>query len=183
MRRLTLVAIVSILIANSIQIEKLEDVLVYAVEPATKLRKREVTDSAKKKQSFSQFKEFVEDKLIQHTQALEHLVKLVQTNEETTKQLLENLSNNVEKPKMPEKIELVSRRTISSKPALVPESSNSKISPWCGVAILCRRTYSPVCGFDDNFGYGKFDDLCHMLQVNCYWKYNFALVPSCRPVV
>ncbi|XP_045538200.1 uncharacterized protein LOC106707707 isoform X2 [Papilio machaon] len=241
MRQLTLGAVLLTLVANSFQIERLEDVLVYAVEPANKIQKREVTDSTKKKQSFSQFKEFVEDKLIQHTQALEHLVKLVQMNEETSRQLLENLSNNVEQPKLPEKIEVhqqrrpvniedevdhpllrlgknvtkygklignilinelknhtdpipiiekeilplqvVSRRSFSSKPVLVPDAPNKKISPWCGVAILCHRTYSPVCGYDDNFGYGKFDDVCHMLQVNCYWKYNFALVPSCRPIM
>ncbi|KPJ17920.1 hypothetical protein RR48_07317 [Papilio machaon] len=103
-------AVLLTLVANSFQIERLEDVLVYAVEPANKIQKREVTDSTKKKQSFSQFKEFVEDKLIQHTQALEHLVKLVQMNEETSRQLLENLSNNVEQPKLPEKIEVHQQR-------------------------------------------------------------------------
>lgn len=48
--------------------------------------------------------------MIQHTQALEHLVKLVQMNEETSRQLLENLSNNVEQPKLPEKIEVHQQR-------------------------------------------------------------------------
>ncbi|CAH2054665.1 unnamed protein product, partial [Iphiclides podalirius] len=184
MRLLTFVAVGLTLIISSIQIERLEDVLVYAVEPATKIRKREIsdTDSPKAKSSV-QFKEFVEDKLIQHTQALEHLVKLVQANEETTRQLLENLSNRVEKPMLPQKIEITSRRSFSSKPVSLVDQPNNKISPWCSVAILCHRTYSPVCGYDDNFGYGKFDDICHMLQVNCYWKYNFALVPSCRPVI
>ncbi|CAG4955243.1 unnamed protein product [Parnassius apollo] len=71
-----------------------------------KIRKREVTDSAQKKQSFTKFKEFVEEKLIQHTQALEHLVKMVQLNEDTTKQLLENLSNNIVKPNLPEQVEV-----------------------------------------------------------------------------
>ncbi|XP_013165988.1 PREDICTED: uncharacterized protein LOC106116644 [Papilio xuthus] len=181
MRQLTLAAVLLTLVANSFQIERLEDVLVYAVEPSNKIQKREVTDTTKKK-SFNQFKEFVEDKLVQHTQALEHLVKLVQINEETSRQLLENLSNNIEQPKLPEKMEVISRRSFSSK-TLTPDDPNKKISPWCGVALLCHRTYSPVCGYDDNFGYGKFDDVCHMLQVNCYWRYNFALVPSCRPIM
>ncbi|CAK1593774.1 unnamed protein product [Parnassius mnemosyne] len=79
--------------------------------------------------------------------------------------------------------QLMSRRSFSTNPVLRPDSLNKKTSPWCAVALLCRRTHSPVCGYDDNFGYGKFDDVCHMLQVNCYWKYNFALVPSCRPVM
>ncbi|CAH2054663.1 unnamed protein product, partial [Iphiclides podalirius] len=113
MRLLTFVAVGLTLIISSIQIERLEDVLVYAVEPAT----------------------------------------------------------------------ITSRRSFSSKPVSLVDQPNNKISPWCSVAILCHRTYSPVCGYDDNFGYGKFDDICHMLQVNCYWKYNFALVPSCRPVI
>lgn len=68
--------------------------------------------------------------------------------------------------------QVVSRRSFNAKPVLVADGPNKTISPWCGVAILCHRTYSPVCGYDDNFGYGKFDDVCHMLQVNCYWKYS-----------
>lgn len=105
--------------------------------------------------------------------------------------------------------QLMSRRSFSSMPASLVDQPKTKISPWCSVALLCHRTYSPVCGYDDNFGYGKFDDICHMLQVNCYWKYSkwhfkikyklpyycfvifilllfvsdFALVPSCRPVI
>ncbi|CAH4034772.1 unnamed protein product [Pieris brassicae] len=66
---------------------------------------------------------------------------------------------------------------------LITQSKNDRSpSPWCAIAVVCQRKFNPVCGYDDNFGYGKFDDLCHMLQVNCYWKYNFALVPSCRPI-
>ncbi|XP_045779126.1 uncharacterized protein LOC123876806 isoform X3 [Maniola jurtina] len=157
-------------------IESLHHVLVYPVEPGTKKVKREAT-TGKTKQS--EFNKFVEDKLVQHTQALEHLVKLAQSNEDTTKQLVTAISNNFEKPKLPEKLE--SRRSFGGGPMVV--RSSDQISPWCSVAILCRRTMDPVCGYDDNFGYGRFDDICHMLQVNCYWKYNFALVPSCRPVL
>ncbi|XP_045779124.1 uncharacterized protein LOC123876806 isoform X1 [Maniola jurtina] len=215
-------------------IESLHHVLVYPVEPGTKKVKREAT-TGKTKQS--EFNKFVEDKLVQHTQALEHLVKLAQSNEDTTKQLVTAISNNFEKPKLPEKLEVQrnprrinaksdpplvkfgenipkygnlfkdliltelrthedpitvaehdmssskseSRRSFGGGPMVV--RSSDQISPWCSVAILCRRTMDPVCGYDDNFGYGRFDDICHMLQVNCYWKYNFALVPSCRPVL
>ncbi|XP_039760096.1 uncharacterized protein LOC120633805 isoform X2 [Pararge aegeria] len=159
-------------------IESLQHVLVYPMEPGTKKTKREVSAVRTR----VDFNKFVEEKLIQHTQALEHLVKLAQQNEETIKQLVAILSRDFEKPKLPEKLE--SRRSFGSRPLIVPQVQNEdQPSPWCSVAILCRRSIDPVCGYDDNFGYGKFDDICHMLQVNCYWKYNFALVPSCKPVL
>lgn len=41
-----------------------------------------------------------------HTQALEHLVKLAEANEEVTKKLVENLGQKMESPKLPEKIEV-----------------------------------------------------------------------------
>ncbi|XP_039760095.1 uncharacterized protein LOC120633805 isoform X1 [Pararge aegeria] len=217
-------------------IESLQHVLVYPMEPGTKKTKREVSAVRTR----VDFNKFVEEKLIQHTQALEHLVKLAQQNEETIKQLVAILSRDFEKPKLPEKLEVhnktrrssinsdppivrfgrnvpkygmlfkdlilsemrsddeplavaehdisssksESRRSFGSRPLIVPQVQNEdQPSPWCSVAILCRRSIDPVCGYDDNFGYGKFDDICHMLQVNCYWKYNFALVPSCKPVL
>ncbi|XP_045504271.1 uncharacterized protein LOC123700935 [Colias croceus] len=161
---------------NQDPIESLEDVLVYAMEPPTKIHKRESEDVKIKK---NKFVEFVEEKLIQHTQALEHLIKTATNNGELIKTLIENLSHKMDEPKMPEKIEY--RRSYGGSPIILPENQINRPSPWCAVAVVCRRTFNPVCGYDDNFGYGKFDDLCHMLQVNCYWKYNFALAPTCRP--
>lgn len=38
--------------------------------------------------------------------------------------------------------------------------------------MLCKKTANSICGFDDNYGYGKFDDICHMLNVNCFYKYS-----------
>lgn len=74
-------------------------------------------------------------------------------------------------------LQLLSRRSFNDAPLPTPNlATDRKNSPWCSVAIACRRTLSPVCGFDDNFGYGKFDDICHMLQVNCYWKYSKFLL-------
>jgi hypothetical protein len=49
--------------------------------------------------------DFIEHKLIQQGQVLEYLVKMLQKNEEVTNKLLENLSRNVAKPKLPEKVE------------------------------------------------------------------------------
>ncbi|XP_038207479.1 uncharacterized protein LOC119829149 [Zerene cesonia] len=222
-----------IIYTNQDPIESLEDVLVYAMEPPTKKHKRESEDVKSKK---NKFVEFVEEKLIQHTQALEHLIKTATNNGVLIKTLIENLSHKMEEPKMPEKIEvhrqsrrsnsedtdnplikfgrsiptygvlfkdmimraferddaptpLVERRSndfeyrrsYGGSPIILPENQINRPSPWCAVAVVCRRTFNPICGYDDNFGYGKFDDLCHMLQVNCYWKYNFALVPTCRP--
>ncbi|XP_032522752.2 uncharacterized protein LOC116774197 [Danaus plexippus] len=176
MRILSLVLFfISINFAYQEPIEQLEQVLVYPTEPAMKKSKRETSKTKQK-----EFNDFVEDKLIMHTQALEHLVKLAETNEEVTKKLVENLGQKMESPKLPEKIE--SRRS-GSNPIIADVERRGKASPWCSVAILCKRSMNPVCGYDDNFGYGKFDDVCHMLQVNCYWKYNFSLVPSCKPLL
>ncbi|VVC95101.1 unnamed protein product [Leptidea sinapis] len=73
-----------------------------------------------------------------------------------------------------------SRRSFSGPPVFVPRNANEP-SPWCAVSVVCQRSLNPICGYDEIFGYGKFDDICHMLKVNCFWKFNFALVPSCRP--
>lgn len=50
---------------------------------------------------------FIEDKLIEHGQALEQLLEMVNRNEELTKQLLSILSSKLEAPKLPEKLEVV----------------------------------------------------------------------------
>ncbi|XP_059058749.1 uncharacterized protein LOC131852130 [Achroia grisella] len=183
---------------------------------------------------------FIEDKLIEHSQALEHLLRIVENNEELIKQLVKNFTTTVDKPKLPEKVEVpkptrrnngdeemvdniifrygkkipiygtlfknvilknfddrtdpmplllffqfMSRRSMQSKPVITSSLSmnNDAINAWCEVALLCQKRFNPVCGYDDNFGYAKFDDICHMFQVNCYWKHNFALVPNCRPFI
>ncbi|XP_026331441.1 uncharacterized protein LOC113238813 [Hyposmocoma kahamanoa] len=165
--------------------ETLDDVLVNPVEPALRTRvKREASSTVAQRRQLN-FEQFIEDKLIQHGKALEQLLKSVQKNEELTKTLLDNIGNQyVSEPKMPEKIEFISRRTQGGSAVVVPGLiDTNEISPWCTVAMSCRRKVDPVCGFDENFGYGKFDDVCHMLQVNCYWKYNFALANNCKPSV
>lgn len=43
---------------------------------------------------------------MQHSQALEQLVRMVQQNEDVTKQLIENISLRLEKSKPPEKVEV-----------------------------------------------------------------------------
>lgn len=70
-----------------------------------RIRKREA-GSTKNKKSDQSFYNFVEEKLIQQGQALEHLVKMASNNEELTKTLIENLGTNIDKPKMPEKVEV-----------------------------------------------------------------------------
>ncbi|XP_037302068.1 uncharacterized protein LOC115454007 isoform X3 [Manduca sexta] len=163
---------------NQAQMETLEDILVYPLDAPSKIHKRE-TERAFSVRSFNQF---VEEKLIQHSQALEHIIKIVRLIEEVMKKLIANISRIVTKPKLPEKIEFLSRRSSNGGPKAVPSTENNEISPWCAVAILCRRRISPVCGYDEKFGFGKFEDICHMFQVNCYWKYNFSLVHSCKPM-
>ncbi|XP_037302065.1 uncharacterized protein LOC115454007 isoform X2 [Manduca sexta] len=224
---------------NQAQMETLEDILVYPLDAPSKIHKRE-TERAFSVRSFNQF---VEEKLIQHSQALEHIIKIVRLIEEVMKKLIANISRIVTKPKLPEKIEVhpinrrsndevsdsnenlfvklgknlpkygnlmkdvvmqeiqrgtdptplvedmesqteqfLSRRSSNGGPKAVPSTENNEISPWCAVAILCRRRISPVCGYDEKFGFGKFEDICHMFQVNCYWKYNFSLVHSCKPM-
>ncbi|XP_052744383.1 uncharacterized protein LOC112046862 [Bicyclus anynana] len=105
MRPLTLgfIFLTVIAFAHQEPIESLNHVLVYPMEPGTKKTKREVT-AVKSQQN--EFNQFVEEKLIQLTQALEHLVKLAQTNENTIKELIITISSNYEKPKLPEKIEV-----------------------------------------------------------------------------
>ncbi|CAF4841644.1 unnamed protein product [Pieris macdunnoughi] len=217
---------------NQEHIERLEDVLAYRTESPKKTQ-REVEETNASKQS--QFLHFVEETLIQHTEALESIFKTAANNEELLRELIENFSNNMDQSKMPEKIEehqptrrssnvdsenslvkfgkgfptygsmlkdiimrrfepdetpkalvehsIETRRDNGRNPLITQSKNYRSPSPWCSIAVLCHRKFNPICGYDDNFGYGKFDDLCHMLQVNCYWKYNFALVPSCRPIM
>ncbi|XP_035453226.2 uncharacterized protein LOC118278215 isoform X1 [Spodoptera frugiperda] len=56
------------------------------------------------------------------------------------------------------------------------QSEGHKVNPWCPIALLCQKKVDPVCGFDDEFGYGRFEDFCHLLRVNCYWKYSKYLL-------
>nr|XP_021190338.2 uncharacterized protein LOC110376256 [Helicoverpa armigera] len=78
---------------------------------------------------------------------------------------------------------LQSRRSNGGDPTLGsdPHSNGIKVNPWCPMALLCPKSEDPICGFDDEFGYGKFENFCHLLRVNCYWKYNFSIVISCSP--
>ncbi|CAB3233655.1 unnamed protein product [Arctia plantaginis] len=220
----------------------LEDILVYPIPaPVTKVKKREALNS-------ENFNDFLVEKLTAHTQALEHLVKKVDRQEEITRQLIEHLSKSLEKPKLPTKVETIktrehvqrrsnsfhketensilrlgknipmfgrlakdlfmeeiksdtdatpilqsnpdeltveyNRRSFGGSPGIDPGQANkNELSPWCEEAMLCKKTEQSICGFDDNYGYGKFDDICHMLHVNCYYKYNFALVHTCRPTL
>ncbi|KAI8437695.1 hypothetical protein MSG28_011933 [Choristoneura fumiferana] len=176
MEPLLLVAALLILAAPSYQLrmDSLDDVLVYPLEAPVKVQKRAVP---KKSDSFD---DFIEEKLMQHSQALEQLVRMVQQNEDVTKQLIENISLRLEKPKLPEKVEFT-RRSLDGRQVTVPGIKPQSKSPWCRVALICKRTIDPVCAFDDNFGYGRFDDVCHMIQVNCFWKYNFSVVSNCKP--
>ncbi|KAI8437696.1 hypothetical protein MSG28_011933 [Choristoneura fumiferana] len=102
MEPLLLVAALLILAAPSYQLrmDSLDDVLVYPLEAPVKVQKRAVP---KKSDSFD---DFIEEKLMQHSQALEQLVRMVQQNEDVTKQLIENISLRLEKPKLPEKVEV-----------------------------------------------------------------------------
>ncbi|CAH2095226.1 unnamed protein product [Euphydryas editha] len=182
------------IVASQEPIEK-RDFSGYPVDPVSIKPKREESVS---KDYQSIFNEYLEETPIQHTQALEYLVKLLQSIDDAVKQLDCNIKEDVVQPKLPEKLELpqsrssdveadtdnnpISRRSFGGNRVLVPNNENDNTqSPWCSVALSCRKTMNFVCGYDDNFGYGKFDDICHMLQVNCYFKYNFALVPSCKP--
>ncbi|XP_053615787.1 uncharacterized protein LOC128678344 isoform X2 [Plodia interpunctella] len=142
---------------------------------------------------------FIEDKLIEHGQALELILKSVQKNEDLTKRLLDNMSLRISPPKLPQRIEgpvLTSGRRAYEQAALHPELMKvgvarpmalvtekpsgyapREVDPWCRNAALCKATgKDPVCGFDDSFGLGKFDNICHMVYVNCYWKHDFTLV-------
>ncbi|XP_047994187.1 uncharacterized protein LOC125232523 [Leguminivora glycinivorella] len=78
---------------------------------------------------------------------------------------------------------LFTRRSSDGKVELVQSITPTAKSHWCELSVLCARTLKPICAFDDNFGYGRFYDLCHMFQVNCYWKYNFSIVKNCKPSV
>lgn len=58
-------------------------------------------------------------------------------------------------------------------------SRRNENSIWCPVAVKCKRTNHPICGFDDKIGLAKFNDICHMLEVNCYWKYSKCILIFC----
>ncbi|XP_063357883.1 uncharacterized protein LOC134647460 isoform X1 [Cydia amplana] len=155
--------------------EFLDDFLVYPINPL-KIRKREVTSQG----THADHDAFVEEKLIQHSQALEQLLRMVTKTSSVTRRLVGHLSRNIEKPSMPEEVKFT-RRSSDGKVELVSSITPTAKSPWCELSVLCSRTLKPVCAFDDNFGYGRFYDLCHMFQVNCYWKYNFSIVKNCKP--
>ncbi|XP_028166897.1 uncharacterized protein LOC114357481 [Ostrinia furnacalis] len=194
-----------------------------------RIHKREAKPS-RRKNNESDNKDFIEEKLVAHGQALEHLVTMVQKNEELTRKLVEKLSalKTVEEPEMPEKVEvhntrrsyvvdddeqkqnvaenpftrlarnlpkyglllkdLVLARDASADPLSGRRSFGKVDTPvirgetgnqWCIAAFLCRSDNDKVCGFDSSYGYGRFKDICHMFDVNCYWKYNFLLSHAC----
>uniref|UniRef100_A0A2A4K3F9 Kazal-like domain-containing protein n=1 Tax=Heliothis virescens TaxID=7102 RepID=A0A2A4K3F9_HELVI len=60
-----------------------------------------------------------------------------------------------------------SRRSYGDDPTVSPnpDGDDTKINPWCPMALLCQKSVDPICGFDDKFGYGKFEDLCHLLRM------------------
>ncbi|CAD0204746.1 unnamed protein product [Chrysodeixis includens] len=210
------------------------DEMMYPNGETMTLQKRDTGRS-----STEQFNSFIEEKLMQQSQALEHLVKKVDASGDLIKKLIDNLSRGIEKPRLPAKaepeevgainkdlkvtqrsenpllrlgknipkygklakdlilkdmqsgtdptpllekevdpptfLELGSRRSNGGDNLLSPSrrSESKDINPWCPLALLCQPNVDPICGFDDEFGYGKFEDLCHMLRVNCYWKYIF----------
>ncbi|KAI5644861.1 hypothetical protein NE865_03207 [Phthorimaea operculella] len=178
---LSFIALTNVNAGDDLLLPPKDDFLVYPVTaPTSRIRKRDTSQI----KSDAEFHQLIEKKLTQHSQALEHLVQSAQTNEDMIRKLIDNFSSYIPEPKMPEKLQITSRRSFGGGPGQGSSTLTPvKISPWCAVAAVCRKTGSVVCGYDDNFGYGKFDDICHMLQVNCYWKYNFALVAHCRPLL
>lgn len=58
---------------------------------------------ADNKDSMESFTNFLEEKLTQQSQALEHLIKVVDQSGDMVKKLVENLSKGIEKPKLPAK--------------------------------------------------------------------------------
>lgn len=64
------------------------------------IQKRETERS-----SMEVFNSFIEEKLMQQSQALEHLVKKVDASGDLIKNLIDNLSRGIEKPRMPAKAE------------------------------------------------------------------------------
>ncbi|KAL0819115.1 hypothetical protein ABMA28_008377 [Loxostege sticticalis] len=139
------------------------------------------SSKGKAKELYDVTNDFIEEKLVEHGQALEHLVVLVQNNEELTRKLVDKLSNfkTGEKPELPEKVELPSRRSFGHDD-LSAALHGERGSPWCIAAFLCRKTGTKVCGFDSGYGYGRFKDICHMFDVNCYWEHNFLLSSECN---
>lgn len=57
--------------------------------------------------------DFIIEKLVQHTQALEHLLEIIENSEQMLKKIVEFFSRKLEQPQMPEKIEVptLSRRS------------------------------------------------------------------------
>ncbi|XP_075984710.1 uncharacterized protein LOC142982200 [Anticarsia gemmatalis] len=72
------------------------------------------------------------------------------------------------------------RRSFSESP---DKPNPDKPSPWCEEALLCKKDNNTICGFDDKYGYGKFKDVCHMLDINCFYRYNFLLAHTCHPTI
>ncbi|XP_035453229.2 uncharacterized protein LOC118278215 isoform X3 [Spodoptera frugiperda] len=139
--------------------------------------KREIDKSDS---SAENFYTFIEEKLMHQNQALEHLITSVDNTGDMIKKLIDNLSKGLEQPKMPTKAEPEkpgSRRSLDdSAVGSDQQSEGHKVNPWCPIALLCQKKVDPVCGFDDEFGYGRFEDFCHLLRVNCYWKYSKYLL-------
>ncbi|KAL0868594.1 hypothetical protein ABMA27_008057 [Loxostege sticticalis] len=199
------------------------------------IHKRDAGSSkGKVKELYDVNNDFIEEKLVEHGQALEHLVVLVQNNEELTRKLVDKLSNfkTGEKPELPEKVEVLNFRRKNSAKSKIEENvaenpfvrlsknlpkyglllkdlvlkqdgsadprpllpsrrsfghddlsaalHGERGSPWCIAAFLCRKTGTKVCGFDSGYGYGRFKDICHMFDVNCYWEHNFLLSSECN---
>ncbi|KAJ8709102.1 hypothetical protein PYW07_008928 [Mythimna separata] len=159
----------------------------FVVKPIGRITANRDMDN--EESSLESFTSFIEEKLMHQNQALEHLIKSVDASGDMIKKLIDNLSKGLEKPTMPTKAEVEdtsqpgSRRSLGDDPVHSPsqQSDDKKVNPWCPMALLCQKIEDPVCGFDDEFGYGRFENFCHLLRVNCYWKYNFSVVSSCRP--
>ncbi|XP_063832654.1 uncharacterized protein LOC135081797 [Ostrinia nubilalis] len=177
---LAILGLLLVITKSSLEISSdyLENDNEYRLINNMRIHKREAKPS-RRKNNESDNKDFIEEKLVAHGQALEHLVTMVQKNEELTRKLVEKLSalKTVEEPEMPEKVELSGRRSFGKvdTPVIRGETGNQ----WCIAAFLCRSDNDKVCGFDSSYGYGRFKDICHMFDVNCYWKYNFLLSHAC----
>ncbi|XP_052754085.1 uncharacterized protein LOC113514707 [Galleria mellonella] len=101
MKPLVFAITVVLIVTSSSQmpIEDLEDILDYSSQASTRIEKR---DTSKQ----NDCNNFIEEKLIEHGQALGYLVKVIENNEKVIKQLVENLSKSAQKSKLPEEIEI-----------------------------------------------------------------------------
>ncbi|XP_072933052.1 uncharacterized protein [Epargyreus clarus] len=93
-----------LIIAHEVSMEKLEEMLLHRKELNKKMTKRQTQSEHTNTRKIYQFLDFAEEKFIQHSQALEHLLKLVTSIVEAISSLSENLSRNVVEPKFPERI-------------------------------------------------------------------------------